>query len=196
MSTQKVLPARKIVMTALLGSLATVLMLLDFSVPFMPAFIKMDLSELPALIASFSIGPVSGIAVCLIKNLINLTRTSTAGIGELSNFLLGVMFVAPAGLIYRFKKKRSGALAGSLIGAAAMALGSLPLNYFLTYPIYCNFMPLDEIIGMYQALLPGVDGLFMCLLVFNVPFTFFKGAVDAALTFLIYKRISPVIKGT
>ncbi len=101
MSTQKVLPTRKIVMTALLGSLATVLMLLDFSVPFMPAFIKMDLSELPALIASFSIGPVSGIAVCLIKNLINLTRTSTAGIGELSNFLLGVMFVAPAGLSHR-----------------------------------------------------------------------------------------------
>ena len=79
---------RFLVVTAVLGAVSAVLMMLSFSVPFMPSFIKMDFSELPALIASFSMGPLSGILVCLIKNLINVTMTTTGGVGELSNFLL------------------------------------------------------------------------------------------------------------
>lgn len=187
---------RYLVVTGMLSAIATVLMLLDFSVPFIiPSFIKMDFSELPALIASFSMGPIAGIAVCLVKNLINLARTSTGGIGELCNFLLGVAFVLPAGLIYRFRKTRGGALIGALSGAVIMALFSLPLNYYLTYPIYSKFLPIEQIIGMYQAIFPGVNGLFECLLIFNVPFTFVKGIFDAILTFLIYKRLSPLIHG-
>lgn len=186
---------RKIVVTAILGALAAVLMMFSFSVPFMPSFIKMDLSELPALVAAFSMGPLSGAAVCLLKNVVNLFMTTTGGVGELCNFLLGVAFVVPAGLIYKHKMTRSGALIGSSVGAAAMAVFSLPLNYFVTYPIYGQFIPLDTIIGMYQDIFPGVNGLFMCLFIFNVPFTLLKGVIDAAITFLIYKRISPIIKG-
>ena len=179
----------------MLGAVATVLMFIDFSVPIMPSFIKMDVSELPALIASFAYGPLSGIAVCLIKNLINLTRTSTAGVGELCNFMLGVCFVLPAGLIYLRRKSRSTAAIGALVGAACMAVLSVPVNYFITYPVYTNFMPLDTIIGMYQAIFPGVDGLLQCLVVFNLPFTFVKGLVDAGLTFLVYKPLSPILHG-
>lgn len=181
--------------TAMLAAAATVLMAIDFSVPFMPSFIKMDVSELPALLAAFAYGPVSGAAVCLIKNLINLLRTSTAGVGELANFLLGACFVVPAGLIYRYHKSRKGALLGALAGAVAMAVLSLPVNYFITYPVYQNFMPLDVIISMYQAILPGVDGLLSCLVVFNMPFTLVKGLLDAALCFLIYKPLSPILHG-
>ena len=76
-----------------------------------------------------------------------------------------------------------------------MAVASLPLNYFVTYPIYTKVLPLEAIIGMYQAIVPSVDGLFWCLLFFNVPYTFLKGALDAAITFLVYKRISPLIRG-
>lgn len=186
---------RKMTGTAMLGAVATVLMFIDFSVPIMPSFIKMDVSELPALIASFAYGPLSGIAVCLIKNLINLTRTSTAGVGELCNFMLGVCFVLPAGLIYLRRKSRSTAAIGALVGAACMAVLSVPVNYFITYPVYTNFMPLDTIIGMYQAIFPGVDGLLQCLVVFNLPFTFVKGLIDAGLTFLVYKPLSPILHG-
>lgn len=186
---------RKLTGTAMLGAVATVLMFIDFSVPIMPSFIKMDVSELPALIASFAYGPLSGIAVCLIKNLINLTRTSTAGVGELCNFMLGVCFVLPAGLIYLRRKSRSTAAIGALVGAACMAVLSVPVNYFITYPVYTNFMPLDTIIGMYQAIFPGVDGLLQCLVVFNLPFTFVKGLIDAGLTFLVYKPLSPILHG-
>lgn len=186
---------RKLTGTAMLGAVATVLMFIDFSVPIMPSFIKMDVSELPALIASFAYGPLSGVVVCLIKNLINLTRTSTAGVGELCNFMLGVCFVLPAGLIYLRRKSRSTAAIGALVGAACMAVLSVPVNYFITYPVYTNFMPLDTIIGMYQAIFPGVDGLLQCLVVFNLPFTFVKGLIDAGLTFLVYKPLSPILHG-
>ena len=187
---------RSIVMTALLGAVASVLMFFSFSVPFMPSFIKMDLSEMPALIAAFSMGPLSGAAVCLIKNVVNVFSTTTAGVGELCNFLLGVAFVVPAGFIYKFKKNRLGALIGSLTGSVAMAVIGLPLNYFVTYPLYIKMgFPLDIIIGMYQDILPSVDGLLLCLIVFNLPFTLLRGIIDSALTFLIYKRISQLIKG-
>lgn len=187
---------RFIVMTGVLSAVATVLMMLSFSVPFMPSFIKMDFSELPALIATFSMGPISGVMVCLIKNLINLPMTTTGGVGELSNFLLGVCLVLPAGLVYRFRKTRRAAFFAALAGSAIMGLASLPLNYFLTYPIYAKILPIEAIVGMYQAIFPGVDGLFSCLLIFNVPYTFLKGLIDTLLTFVLYKRISPLIKGT
>ena len=122
----------KMVVTAMLSAVAAVLMFLEFSVPIMPSFIKLDISELPALLASFSLGPVYGVVVCLVKNLINLTHTSTGGVGELCNFLLGVTFVVPAGLLYKKMKNRKGAFLGSLVGSAIMAVLSVPLNYFIT----------------------------------------------------------------
>lgn len=184
---------RKMTFTAMLGAVATVLMFVDFSVPFMPSFIKMDISELPALIAGFAYGPLSGVCVCLIKNLINLLRTTTSGVGELCNFMLGVAFILPSSIIYKKMKKRKGAVIGSVIGAVLMAVISLPINYFITYPFYSNFMPMDVIISMYQEIMPSVDGLLACLIIFNVPFTLLKGVIDAIICFLIYKPLSPIL---
>ncbi|RKJ42277.1 ECF transporter S component [Acutalibacter sp. 1XD8-33] len=186
---------RKLAVTAVLGAVAAALYFVGFHVPFMPSFIQLDVSELPALIAAFSMGPLSGVAVCLIKNLVHLLATSTGGVGELSNFLLGAAFVLPAGLVYRMKKDRVGALIGALAGAVAMAALSLPVNYFIIYPVYFNFLPKEAIIQAYQAINPNVNSLLDALIWFNVPFTFVKGLLSVVVTFLIYKRISPVIKG-
>ena len=184
----------KIAVTAILSAVATVLMFISFPIPFLiPPFVKMDFSELPALLAAFSMGPLSGVMVCLVKNLINLLFTTTSGVGELCNFLLGVCFVIPAGWIYKVRRTRSGALLASGVGAVAMAVLSVPVNYFISYPFYTSFMPLDTIIGMYQELLPSVDGLLACLLIFNMPFTLLKGVLDVALAFLIYKPLSPLL---
>jgi hypothetical protein len=98
--TEKRVNVRYLTVTAMLSAVAYILMFLDFSVPFMPAFIKMDLSELPALIGSFAMGPLCGVVVCLIKNVLHLFITTTGGVGELSNFILGVAFVLPAGKTY------------------------------------------------------------------------------------------------
>ena len=187
---------RKLTVTAMLSAVAAVLMFLDFSVPLVPSFLKMDLSELPALIASFALGPVWGAAVCLIKNLFNLLRTSTGGIGELSNFILGASFVLSAGLCYKKIGGRRGALIGSLLGAVVMAVISIFSNYFLVYPVYSALLaPMDVIMGMYQAINPRVQTLWQALIWFNMPFTLVKGLLTAALTFLLYKRLSPILKG-
>ena len=193
-STTKV---RALTGTAMLGAVAAVLMYLEFPILIMPAFVKLDVSELPALIASFAYGPVSGVLVCLIKNLIKLPSTSTAAVGELFNFVMGALFVGVAGIVYKRNKTRKGAIVGALLGALVMAVVSVPYNYFIVYPAYVVMyhLPLEAIIGMYQAINPSVDGLLTCLLVFNLPFTFVKGVLDAVLCFLIYKPLSPILHG-
>ena len=196
---QKKVNVRTLAMTAVLGAVATVLMFFSFSIPIiLPSFLAMDFSELPALIAAFTMGPVSGVVVCLIKNLVNLPSSGTGGAGELCNFLMGVTFVVPAGLIYKFRKDRVGAVLGSLVGAVVMAVLSLPINLFISYPAYAVFynMTTDKVMDMYQAIVPWVKTLPQALLIFNMPFTFVKGLCSVLITFLIYKRVSPILKGT
>ena len=188
---------RYITVTAMLSAVAYVLMFIDFPIPFLiPSFIQMDISELPALIGAFAMGPMCGVLVCLVKNLLHLFITSTGGVGELSNFLLGVMFVLPAGIIYDMKKNKKSARNGALIGAVLMGLVSIPVNYFLTYPIYYNFMPEAVILEAYRAIVPSMKNILQCLICFNMPFTIVKGLCSVGLTMLIYKHISPILKGT
>ena len=201
----------RIAVTAMLSAAATVLMFLEFPIPFLiPSFVELDFSELPALLAAFSLGPVSGVIVCLVKNVIKgLLFSGTGGVGEMCNFLLGICFIIPAGLIYRYKRTRAGALMGALAGAVIMALCSIPVNYFISYPVYTKFLPMDVIISMYQEIvqsfngllsragapfaLPAVNGLLGCLIAFNAPFTLLKGLLDMGLCFLVYKPLSPLL---
>lgn len=187
---------RALCVTAIMGALGFILMLIEFPVSFiMPPFIKFDFSELPALITAFAFGPLWGAAVCLLKNLLHLFVTGTFGIGELANFLLGVCFVIPAGIIYKYNKTRNGALAASAVGTFSMALLCVPINYFLIYPLYAKFLlPEQVILGMYQEILTSVDNLYKALVIFNLPFTFVKGVVDSLICFLIYKSLSPILK--
>ena len=188
--------ARTVAMTGMLSAIAFILMYLQFNVPLMPSFIAMDLSELPALIGAFAMGPVQGVVICLVKNLLHLMRTSTGGVGELSNFILGAIFVFTAGMFYKKNKTKKGAMIGALVGAVAMAIASVITNYFIVYPVYTNFMPMEAIIAAYQAINPSVDSLLECLIIFNLPFTFIKGMISVVITLLVYKSLSPVIKGT
>mgnify|MGYP002732727898 FL=1 len=193
---EKKINVRTITMTGLFGALSAVLMMFSFNVPLMPSFIKMDFSELPALIAAFSMGPLSGVMVCLVKNLINLMFSTTGGVGEISNFILGCAFVMPAGLVYKKNKNKKSAFVGALLGAVIMAVFSIFSNYFVVYPVYTMVMPMEAILGMYQAIYSGIDNLLEALIIFNMPFTFIKGMCSVLITFVIYKHISPIIKGT
>ena len=187
---------RKMAAVAMLGAVGFVLMFMEISVPIMHVFIKLAFSELPAVLASFAYGPVAGIAVCLLKNALHLLVTNTAGVGELSNFLLGIFFVVPAGLIYRKSHTRKGALIGAGVGCMAYALASVPINYFLIYPMFGQFvMPLPVILGMYQTLNPNVETLWQALTQFNLPFNFAKEVLVSAITFLVYKKLSPILHG-
>ena len=186
---------RNITVTALMSAAATVLMFVSFGLPILPSYLKVDFFVLPALLTSFALGPVYGVIVCLVKNLFNVAATTTGGVGELCNFLLGALFVAPAGIIYRRHRTRSTALIGTLVGVLTMTVCSFFVNNFLVYPAYLLIMPEQAIVDMYSALVPWADEIWKGIVVFNMPLTFFKGLADAALTFILYKHLSPLLKG-
>ena len=165
----------------------------------MPGFIKLDFSNVISLVAGFSMGPVAGVAVCFIKNILHLIIKgfgTTMGIGDIFDFVTSAAFAFTAAMIYKKNRTFKGAVKGCVLGTVVFTLISLPLNYFITYPIYAKaFGGMEAIMGAYKAIMPGVKNLFAALCIFNVPFTLIKGIVCALITILIYKPLSPVIKG-
>ena len=189
-----------ITVAAMLSAVAFILQFIEFPIPMLiPAFVKMDFSDLPALLGAFALGPVYGVVISAVKNILHIviSGTSTAGVGELCNFMLGAVFSAVAGFISKRNKSRKTAIIGAIAGAAIMAAFSVPSNYFITYPAYVQFyhLPLEAILGMYQAILPSANSLIKCLVIFNMPFTMVKGLLDAALCMIIYKPLSPILHG-
>ena len=192
---KKKLNVRYVAITGMLSAIGFVLMYVEFSVPVMQPFIKMDLSELPALIGAFAYGPLCGVLVCLVKNLLHLLVSTTAGVGEFANFLLGAVFVGTAGMIYQQKKDKMHAMLGAVVGAVLMGLASIPINYFITYPFYYNFMPQQVILEAYQVIVPSMKTILQCLVCFNFPFTAAKGLISVVITMIVYKHLSPLLKG-
>ena len=182
----------------MLIAVSVVLQFLEFSIPLIPSFVKLDISDIPALIGSFIMGPLYGVAIEFVKNILHLPFGTSSGVGEICNFLFGAVFVFVAGIVYKKIHTRKGAVLGSVLGALAMAALSLPMNYFFVYPAYVVIfrMPLDAIIEAYEAILapiadkPTSNSLLNCLIVFNLPFTFLKGILEAAICYVIYKPIS------
>lgn len=188
--------ATKLTVTAMLTAVAVVLQYIEVSIPIVPSFIKLDFSDLPELIGSFAIGPTAGVLICFLKNLIHLPFGSSAAVGELSNFILGAVFVFVAGVIYKIKKTKTTALIGCLVGALSMAITSIFSNYFIVYPVYSTLWfggDMNLIVDMYKLILPSSDTLLKSLLIFNLPFTFVKGLIDSVLAMIIYKPLSNLI---
>lgn len=186
--------------SAMLTAAAVVLQYLEIAIPIMPSFIKLDFSDLPAVLGAFAYGPIAGILIELLKNVIHLLASQSLFIGELSNFILGAIFTGVAGIIYKKKRTKIGALLAGIAGAAAMAVFSIFSNYYIVYPIYYQaFAPENVILGAYNAILSPTNyqlkNMMEALLVFNVPFTFLKGVVCVLVSMLIYKPLSPLLKG-
>ena len=185
---------KRITLISLFSAIAFLLMLLEFPVPLIPSFIELDFSEFPELAASFIAGPVDGVLVCLFKNLLHLTVSKTGGVGELANFIIGASFVFPAGLIYRKKPTFGSSVTGCIVGGLVACLLSYPVNYYITYPVYTKFLPMEQILQMYRDILPSVNTLGQALFVFNVPFTFVKCLLVSIINLLCYKKLEILYK--
>ena len=181
----------------MLTAVGVALQYIEISIPIIPNFIKLDFSDLPELIGAFAYGPVAGVIICLLRNLIHMAVSQSGFVGELSNFILGAVFALVAGLIYKKMKTKKGAFIGGTTGAAAMAGISVFTNYFIIYPLYYSVLgfPEEAVLGMYQALLPSVENIFQALLIFNLPFTFAKAMICVIIAMIIYKPLSKLLKG-
>ncbi|WP_148412245.1 ECF transporter S component [Murimonas intestini] len=182
---------------AMLGAIATVLMLFEIPLPFAPAFYEIDLSEVPILIGCFSMGPLAGAAIEFLKILLNflINGTITAGVGELANFIVGCALVLPAGFIYKYHKTKKNAMIGMAAGTAAMTIVGGFMNAFVLLPLYAAaFGGIDAIIGMGSDVNSAVSGMSGFIMLIVVPFNLLKGIIVSIVTLLLYKYISPILK--
>lgn len=187
--------ARMITMTAMLSAISFVLAFMEFPVPLSPPFAKMDLSDFPALIGAFVFGPTAGLLIEFVKNLLQLFSTSTGGVGELANFIIGSSFVFTAGLIYKSHKTRKVAYISCMIASVVMGIVAALMNYFVLLPLFESFMPLDQLIASFSTFIPFIRTKFDVVLFNAFPFNVLKGIGISLLTILVYKKISPALKG-
>ncbi len=193
---------RNMVLVAMLGAIAFILMYLEFPIPFIaPAFYEMDFSEVPVLIGTFAMGPAAGVAIEFLKILLHtlLRGTSTAYVGEVANFVIGCALIVPAGLLYRSRKTRGRALAGMVLGTILMVAAGSLINAYVLLPWYANhfFAGAGGMAGILEIgaqLHAGAGTVMGFVLLCVAPFNLFKGIVVSAVTMLLYKRVSVVIK--
>lgn len=194
---------KTIAIVGMLSAIATVLQYLEIPIFIMPSFVKFDFSDLPALVGAFVLGPIWGCVIELIKNLIHMAVSQSGFIGELANFILGSVMCIVAGFIYKARKTKKIGIVAGIVGAIAMGIASVFVNYFITYPFYIETYfngNVDTCIGMYTAISDGIfhvapmTDLMQCLLVFNLPFTIVKGLICTVIGIFIYKPLSKAIK--
>ncbi len=186
---------RKLVMVALLAAISTVLMWIEVPIPGLPPFLKLDISSVPVMLGSFMFGPVAGISIALVKSLVHALSTQTAGVGELADFIITSSFALTAGIIYKFNRTKKGALIASVASIGVITVVGALANYFILLPFYAAaYMPMEAIIEMCQAINPNITDVKGYIIFGVVPFNLLKGTVVAVINYLLYKRLSGMIR--
>lgn len=186
---------RNLVKVGILSAMSFLLMFVQFPIPIAPPFMKVDLADVPALIGGFSMGPVYGVLIQLIKNLLNLTKTSTGGVGEMSNFIVGALFVFVASFIYQKKKTKKTATIGLILGMLVMTLVATFSNAFVIFPLYGKVMgiPMEAFVDMTRKVNGLVKSYFSLMVFAIVPFNLVKGTIEIIVTKLLYKHVSDIL---
>ena len=194
MSQKKSSGSAVFVMTrcGILAAMAVILYYIEIPVV---AFYKLDLSTLPAILAGFAMGPLPGVAVVVIKNLVHMLGTSTACVGEMADIIMSSCFIIPASLIYRRRKDRKSAVLSMAVGTVLMTIAGVLVNYFILIPAYQTLMnlPLEVIVGMGMKVWSYIDNTVKLVIFITAPFNILKGAVLSVVTYLLYKRVSPLL---
>jgi len=194
-SVKQVLNINSMVKIAFLSVVAYLLMIIEIPIFFFPTFLKIDLSDIPALVAGFAIGPIGAILVELVKNILHLiTKTDTGGVGELANFLVGIALVVPAAISYKVSRTKKAAFLGMGLGILVMAMVGALANYFILLPFYAKIMPLEQIIAISAAANGAINSLETLILYAVIPFNILKGIAVVIITGSIYKKISYLFK--
>ena len=188
---ERLLSVRKMAIIGVFSAVSFVLMLLEFPLPFAPSFYKFDFSDMPALVGGFAAGPFAGVMIEFIKG------TSSGFVGEIANFVVGAAFVVPATIIYRLRKTRKTALISCIVGTLCITLAGSFLNAFFLLPAYAIIYGCDinAFVEMGTSINPAITNITTFCLLAVAPFNLVKGIVDSVITFVLYKHISPILKG-
>lgn len=188
---------RKLVIIAMFSALSAILMLFELALPIAPSFLKLDISDLPAILGTFMMGPVAGIVIAALKNILKLffRGTSTAFVGELANFAGAAVFVLAASLVYRFKKGKPGAALSLFVGTILTTIAFAAIDYFVIFPMYVTLygMPMDSIIKMGTLINSRISSLFTMMVYAVAPFNLIKYGLVSLITFFTYKRLKQIL---
>lgn len=197
-SSQQKLGVKVLVKIGMLSAVAVVLMLFEIPLPFAPSFYEIDFSEVPVMVGCFAMGPFAAALIELVKILLNfvVNGTTTAGVGELANFIIGCSLCVPAGLIYRRNRTRKHALIGMAAGTVLMTVIGCIVNAYVLLPTYAAAfgMPISALVEMGTAVNSAITDLSTFVLFAVAPFNLLKGVLVSAVVFVIYKKISPVFR--
>lgn len=191
-TVRNVLTPRRMATIAILAAVSAILFMIEIPIVL---FYKLDLSNLPVLLGAFSMGPIEGTIILFIKSLLGLLHSSSQGVGELADFLMGFAMLLPAALIYRHKKTRKGAIIGMIVGTVAATVVAVFVNLYILIPFYGGAYGLSEemIVNQAHAVLPAVNNIWQFVLLITAPFNLFKWIVISVITALIYKPLSPIL---
>ncbi|MCB2306337.1 ECF transporter S component [Clostridium estertheticum] len=186
----------KMIKISLLAVIAFLLMYIELPIPIFPTFLKIDISDLPALLGAFALGPIAGVIIELVKNILHgVFASSTALVGEFANFLVGSCLVLVSGYIYKIRKSKGGAIVGLLIGTIVMSIFASILNYFVILPLYESVLkfPITGIIAAGSKINHNITNLNSFVVWMILPFNIFKGIVLSGMTLALYKSVSPML---
>lgn len=186
-----------LVKIGLLSAIALALMLLDFAIPIFPAFLQLDISDVPVVVGTLAMGPLAGIMIELIKNILHaLIATTTMGIGEIANFIVGIAYIIPLGILYNKNKNTKNVVLGLISGTIIMTIVAGIFNYFILIPLYSTIV-FNQPISAFVAMAAQVNGLITnfitMILLAIVPFNLLKGIIISVLGYYLYKMLKPII---
>ncbi|MBP3542434.1 MAG: ECF transporter S component [Clostridia bacterium] len=191
--TKRKMTTRELTTMAILSAIAAILFMIE--IPVFPAvpFYKLDFSNLPVLLGAFALGPVQGVLILLLKSLLGLLHTTSGGVGELADFIVGCAMVIPAGLIYRKNKSRKGAVIGMLVGTVCAIIAAILANYYIMFPAFG--ITEEALVGFGQKVFPFVSDTWSFVFTVTASFNLIKWVLISILTGLIYKPLSPILHG-
>ncbi|MFH1880969.1 MAG: ECF transporter S component [Bacillota bacterium] len=195
-ATKKFFSTQRLTIIAILGAISIVLFLPPLQIPIV-LFYKLDLSNIPVLLGTFAMGPLTGLIILLLKSAVGILFSTSLGVGELADFLMGAAMILPAGLIYKVHKSRKNAILGMAAGAVTATAAGVLLNVYLLIPFYAAAfnLPVDTIIAMGQGVVSSIDSIWKFVFVITAPFNVLKWSAISLVGGLIYKPLSPLLHG-
>ncbi len=181
----------RLVKIAILSATAFVVMLLE-TPPLFSTFLKLDFSDVIAVIGGFAISPLAGVVIQLVKNLLHLMMSSTSGVGELGNFIVGGTFVFVAAYYYHRNKSKKQAIVSLVLATLAMTIIAVLANLYILLPLYANVLGFttEAVVALTGKVNPMVHTKMDFVLFAIAPFNVVKGIIVSIVTFAIYKNIS------
>ena len=196
-TTRRGIKTRNITRVGVLSVMAFILMNIKMPLAFIaPAFMKLDISDVPVLLGAFTMGPIYGVIIAAIKNILNIiiTGTDTGMVGELSNFIIASVYAITASVFYRRYRTFKGAILSLILGIVLMTTSAFISNYYFIFPLYAKIMPMEAIVAMGSKIFPKVTDLFTMMVYCIIPFNIIKGSITAVVTVLLYERVRPALK--